>query len=433
MKISSNINRSGFLAAFAVFILAAAAWQAIYLNVLRDLASNYRWLRSVAQADIFSERLLRESLDYYQATGASGLGGFMRAFDENVHIAAVRAIDGPGVVREAYPYISNFNLQFAIPNFLIDAFGASAGQAYTAAQFLSIVGMAFAVSVIFIAVRRDFGLPHAAAVQAVFCLSPLLAIRAAEAYWMIFLSFLPFAASLYIYPTCSTRLRFIGMLITISFLIFAKSLTGYEYLSSITMAAVTPVLLHELKSPWDAKCRKRIFYRSLAIFIACLMGFGAAASFHVIKMSIFFGNLESGIQGLIQPIVYSSLLASEIGIRAAPTDLLSIAKSLLFTFGLYNFHINVLFVVGAVWLAATGGIARSSARRISLALRTTLVFSGLSSVSWSILMINHATIHPHINWVQMYITFYVVGAITIVEAIQKGSVAAANRGPPCIQ
>lgn len=400
-----------------LFALASGVYFAGTYAVTRIMAPDY--LGYMYRYDGFSERLIRNSLTRFAEVGDADLGRFMVAFEEAVHIAAVKAIDGPDIERDVYPYISNYSAQYELGRLLVTGVGLSGKLAFFAVKAVALGGMVATVLMIVFATRRDFGTPHAIAVLTVFTLSALLGFRALSAYWLIFLSFLPFAVSVLLYPHMRQGGRFVIFSGLILGVIFLKSLTGYEYLSCIALSAVAPVLYHELQSGAPRRDRVlAILFRFTVLGAAVVLGFLLAVGMHIDKMSDLFGSFERAAEAVRLIAAYSAI-TSESGIRGGAPDLEAVLTAWSHTFLTYNFHINLL-LGGLLLFCLAGALFGATLRqRWALYLRSPLfvvtLFSLIATLSWSFLMVKHSVVHAHINWVQNYMCLYVFLVISLVE------------------
>lgn len=375
--------------------------------------------------DGFSQALIRDSLERYADRGDSDTGGFMVAVEERVHIAAVREILGPDDPREVYPYIGNANGQYAAGRFLADAVSLSGSRSYVALRLIAVLGMALAVAGIVRAIWRDFGAAHAAAVLGVFLPSALFLERSSSSYWLMFLSFLPFAAMLTLYPAARTGARFGLLALLVAGLVFVKSTTGYEYLTCITLSAMVPVFYHEIADKgYTGRGIAAFLGRAFVVGAACVAGFAAALFLHLDKMARYFGDLDTALSAL-RLIVSYSVLESESGIRGAAPSPAEVLGAWIDTFLMRNFLVNAVFVAAigllavAMWIGRDRAALRArAARYVRSATFGATVLAFVASASWSVIMIKHGVAHPHINWIQNYLCAYVFLAVSLVQIWQ---------------
>ena len=384
--------------------------------------------------DDFSERLVSESLTRFSQVGDSDIAGFMVAFQEEVHVAAVKEILGPHEEKAAYPYISNYNGQYEFGRFFISSFGLSSAEALRVISVFSAVATAVTIWMIIFAVRRDFGKIHAGVTLAPFLISILFLQRSISAYWQIFLFLLPFAIVMIAYPFMRNGWKFVLLATVVAVAIFFKSLTGYEYLTCSTISCFAPIFFHEFKARKDIRQGLiRFIVRCLAIGASCVAGFGMAVFLHLKKMAVYFGSLDLSLDAISLILGYS-VLVSQSGIRGEAPNLIWFIVQIFDTFVLRNFMVNILFIVA---ILATGigyflckpnsSLKCSVVDYFQSAVFGATLLSLIASASWSFVMLKHAVIHPHINWVQNYSSFYIFLAISLSEIWAKKFVGKAAK------
>ena len=404
-----------------IFALASVLWNIVPHDLDGVLG---RASKLLSAPDHFSEKLIFDSLKRYADIGDADLGGFMLAFEKNVHIAAVKIIDGPDIERDFYPYISNFSIQYDAFKLLTFGSPACVGFAYWAAKVICATGMGLVVFGIAYWAAREFSVTAGLTGAAAFTLSPMLLERAISVYWVIFLFFLPALSTMYLYKRLRSARGFPFLLLIVGLLVLLKSLTGYEYLSAIVLSAAVPLVYYELKGAEGRISRawRMIVGRVFLLGVASLIGFALAAALHCLKAASFFGSIEKGVNAFVLPLSYSTL-ESQTGIRGDfNLGLLPILKSYVLTFAFHNLFIN-LCVLGALcfgmarmYLTVPRGTFLWNLYRPSLVpIWGGLAVSVVSTVSWELLVLKHSIIHHHINWITMYLFFVPFGLIVATE------------------
>lgn len=362
-----------------------------------------------------AKELLSESVDRFAIDGDEEVGGFMTAWDER-QVRVVQHIEGSGVGRDRYPYISHFGLQYLLVKRL-GSWGVSA------LSLLSGLGMICVIAGLAAFSEREFGRLSGIAIVVAFSFSPLMVIHSLNPYWMIFLSFLPFMAVLILYPRARTTVQFAGICSLAGLLIFLKALTGYEYLSAIALGAALPVIYYEWSTATrnDLALARRIVRRGFAIGVSSVLGFLLAASLHIAKAAAFFGSFSKGFAAFVTPINYSTY-DSPAGLREdIVVDIPSVLGAAMDTFLKYNFPItmllySLLFASTIVLINRSGRSPRrwwSSAGRKYQALFITWLFSIIGSVSWVFLAARHSIPHAFINWILAYMFMNVFAALLL--------------------
>ena len=411
----------------ALFVLSAVLWRILgHEGILPTLPYN---LESVFSAsDFSSEQLLYRSIDGYAANGDSATGGFMIAIEPTVHIAAVRSIDGPGIQRDVYPYISHFGLQYHLMKAL------SLGRAelvlfvYTVGCMFALIAMATVAALIAAWARMTFSATHALAVLSVFLFSPMMWERAFSGYWLIFLSFLPFLVSLLFYRQGMRGGSFAKLCGAIACLVCLKALTGYEYLTTIALSAAVPVVFYEVRAAEGrlSDAWRVILINGTWIGSACFAGFVLAAALHVWQAAELFGTWNKGLQAVFVPFGYSTF-GDDTGIRSnANVDAVGLTIAWVKTLGIRNGIINAA-VCGALFLGIWRAIYFVRWQRrtpvplgaSNIALSWTILAAVAASGSWQIFALKHTLVHSHINWITMYIPFIPLGAVLATDLLVR--------------
>ncbi|MBT9371474.1 hypothetical protein [Rhizobium sp. CSW-27] len=399
-----------FLAVFtALFVIASGLWIAFSSFIATSFSFGPLMRRALASPDDFSIQLIRDSLLRYAQKGDADLGGFMLAFEEKVHIAAVKIIDGGDIGRTVYPYISNFNAQYDAVKLLTFGQPQWGAFAYMAGSFVSCLCMGLVVAAIGLWASRELSLQAGLASMAVFAFSPALIERSLSPYWMIFLAFLPFVACLYLYPTHNKGKRFLLLNVLVGTLVLLKCLTGYEYITTTSLMCAVPIIYHEFKSTSGTAfaAARRATLQSMIVGVSCVAGFACAAILHIAKAALFFGSLSKGVDAFLLPLLYSTA-GSESGIRGGiQITASSVGYAYLSTFVVRNGPINA-----AVLLALLGGLYRYRMRAHLLplpqqrhlhALCAATLASVAATVSWEVIVLKHTIVHSHLNWITMYL------------------------------
>lgn len=411
-----------FLAVFtSVFLIVSGLWTAFSSLIATSFSFGPLMRRALASPDDFSIQLIRDSLLRYAQKGDADLGGFMLAFEEKVHIAAVKIIDGGDIGRTVYPYISNFNGQYDAVKLLTFGQPGWGMFAYLAGSFVSCLLMGIVVAAIGLWASRELSLQAGLASMAVFAFSPALIERSLSPYWMMFLAFLPFVTCLYLYPTHNKGRRFLLLNILVGILVLLKCLTGYEYITATALMCAVPIIYNEFKgtSGPSYAAAKRATLRSMIVGGSCVAGFTCAALLHIAKATLFFGSFSKGVDALLLPLLYSTA-DSESGIRGGvQITASSITYAYISTFVVRNSLINA-----AVVLAMLGGVYQYRMRAQPLplperrrlqALCVATLASVVATVSWELIVLKHTIVHSHLNWITMYLGVLPFAAMLAAE------------------
>jgi len=388
----------------------------------------------ISGQDFPSERLIRNSIYHYADEGDSSTGGFMRAIDPKIHIAAVKQIDGSNVERSEYPYISHFGIQYQVAKFFTFRNTEMVEFAHFVARLMGAIGMASVIILIADWARRNFSIVHSFGVFAVFILSPAILEKSFSAYWWTFLNFLPFVFSLYAYPRIRSNGSAVMFLSVVSLLVCLKSLSGYEYITAVAISAAVPVIYYESKANSGMLPYRSYRFWSSILFIAmaAVVGFAIAGMLHIALAASYFGSFDKGMKALILPMTYSTTGAGT-DIRSSSTiSLISISLAWIKTLALRNAIINV-----AVFVPILAYLIFQIRDRISnridkfyllddantTALVWMCLFAFTASVSWQMLALKHTVAHSHVNWITMYITLIPLAVVLSIQLfVQRRSI-----------
>lgn len=225
--------------------------------------------------DIGSEQLVLDGLLHASdMEGRPILGRYTRPEIERQWPQARKLYAANNRSGEFFHYRSQYGLQLQLFNFLSKYLGFSREALNaTAALLMSVVVFLF-----FIAIRNAFSVWHAT----IFCLpmifSPWVVVFARHLYWVEFTWFLPTLVSLFLARIASRSV--IGSLL-LAVLLFAaftiKFLSGYEYITTIVLAATVPLV-----GALFEKNRKLIvrILPVVACFTAAGLSFLASISIH---------------------------------------------------------------------------------------------------------------------------------------------------------
>lgn len=236
--------------------------------------------------------------------------------------------------------------------------------------------------------------------------SPWVVSFARNLYWVPFLWFLPsvFSGLLLLATKGWQRLLFAAGIV---FAVFAKSATGYEYLSSITLLAASPFLVSPLLKG-RLPSRSDWFWAS-TVFALCIVGFALALGCHASMrgdgiveglMNIYERDVKRrawGAPSQFDPVYRASL-------ESSVWDVLKIyfmewRTPLIFRIGASAFPAVVALVIVVLLFR----IGRGRADRWTLP-GAFLIFLSIP-LSWYILMKGHSFIHTHMNFVLWYFGF----------------------------
>lgn len=173
-------------------------------------------------------------------------------------------------------------------------------------------------------------------------------IYGASLYWIPFTFFIPFTYTWIAYPRIQSTKQHIAFLIMTGFWIMFKSLSGYEFLTNIILAASVPILYFGLL---DNLPLRKIVTQIFLLGIAGMAGFFVALSIHIAQLANHFNSLEIGISVLLERANVRTF--GDQYIQCQGTTFQNISKYLLSSslMPLYNFiYVDFLVIIYALML-----------------------------------------------------------------------------------
>ncbi len=276
-------------------------------------------------------------------------------------------------------------------------------------------------------------------------------------YWTTFVWFFPIVFSQIFYPksleSSRNKYLFIGGLI---FLVFLKSLCGYEYITTVIISALVPIIFYHLE---QKNFSKNLLIKILAISLLCCLGFVLAILIHSWQINTVFSvNGIEVIMGRVRYRTVASIGEDQQQVIQHFIDSLSQHSWLAhflknnanlhaIVFGIYAFFVTLTFPaftipfssIRTIPMLANQGFSVSIGlcillsfiylivafiKQINLefklkALILTTNISLLAPFSWQVLAFNHMSVHPHINGILFYLPFLLLFYLITGYLIQK--------------
>lgn len=386
-----------------------------------------------------SESLVLGRIVETKNNGFLSNGGFLGGYASD---------DGIGFQYEAYvndlvpesnfgTYRQSFGLQgyfYAVLDSGFSIFGVDSGSKRLFLIKLVTSSLLALLLVLFIYfVNQNFGIFTAFLTTALLATSQWLVVFSNNLYWMFFLIILPFIVvnsflqfkSQGLYP--SLEKRFYILYLLVFFAVFIKSLAGYEYISTILISTVVPLMFFAINDGWKFKT---FITRFVLVGLSGLAGFFTAIFVHLLQLANTLGSFSKGLEHLwytvakrthgdpntvhevfrasLESNVFSVILKYLAGTGFDLNSLIGLGGKL--SFADLIFLIIVLSIFG--FMATSKKVFNLDSRK-HLALNLTLWFSILAPLSWHVLAKGHSYIHGHMNHVLWYIPFLLLGFVYI--------------------
>ncbi|MCK5536502.1 MAG: hypothetical protein KAI79_06725 [Bacteroidales bacterium] len=254
--------------------------------------------------------------------------------------------------------------------------------------------------------------------------SQWLVVMGRNLYWVYGLMYLPFLATFIAckYKEVNHKINQALFYSVIYFAVFIKSLNGYEYISTVLIAMVSPIIYFSIKNNWSMfKAIQKIFYTGLFGFL----GFISALMMHIAQLytithsitkswDIIFARILVRTYGTVSEtsVYYKSLTASVFEVYHKYFNGTTIEFS---NFTHFKFFHTVtfedllwLFLLVTVLSFTKFKYIEKNSRKL-IALSSAMWFSLLAPISWFTLAKGHSYIHTHINFVLWYLPFVLFG------------------------
>ena len=193
---------------------------------------------------------------------------------------------------------------------------------------------------------------------------------------------------------------------------------GYEYISTIMLATLTPLIYFFVKHDWP---RPMLFRRIAYIGIFTLAGFLASVALHLYQLTIATGDTGNAFDLILErvlartqtnPEVYSGTVYYE----SQKSSVFAVLFDYLFKGGSHRLKIPYLFwIILFLWttyrIRTKTKLAQltNQDQRIFNALIAATWFSILAPLSWFVLAKSHSQIHTNINYIVWQIPFMLYG------------------------
>lgn len=193
---------------------------------------------------------------------------------DNLHMAAHQLYSDKNTDGEYRDRRQQFGLQVYVLNFLAE----NLDRDVHILQSFSALLMSLVVALFFFAISREFSLTQAVFFCALLILSPWVVIFARNLYWFEATWFLPMAITFFFgkrsFTSVNGSLKMGAMLFVA---VLAKSLCGYEYLSTIALAACAPIFYYMMQYRFGVK---RGLVQMMICGVSFTLAFLVAISIH---------------------------------------------------------------------------------------------------------------------------------------------------------
>ncbi|HUR52714.1 MAG TPA: hypothetical protein VMZ71_01190, partial [Gemmataceae bacterium] len=146
---------------------------------------------------------------------------------------------------------------------------------------------ALVMAAVFAVAHRVLGPPTGDVACAYAVSVPIFLSFAPSLYWATFLLLAPFAAVWCLLPRAASGSRRAGLLGLVTVLVAAKSLCGYEYITTVILAPVAAAWFHQHRKAEPV--RARVLFAG-GLCVAGVAGFALAVVIHAAQLRAVFGE-----------------------------------------------------------------------------------------------------------------------------------------------
>lgn len=277
---------------------------------------------------------------------------------------------------------------------------------------------------------RNFGFKSSLVVFLLLLFSPWVNIFSHNLWWSFWSFYLPFVTMLLLLekrhnnPHSVSDKKILGLLFIA---VFVKCVfSGFEFITSILLAIICPVVYYYLL---EKRTFKQFFIFSVKAGICSVGAIIAEMFILVLQLKELTGSFAEGIEHII--LSYTKRTTKDITAGDIPS--FSYGEVLREYFGgnafrlgyfsdvQINFHFGfivlIIFLAGFIYYFLNRKMKMLNSDR---SLLVTTLFSLLCPLSWFIIFKQHATEHPHLDYIVWYMPFLLFGFLLIGRVFTSG-------------
>lgn len=365
---------------------------------------------------------------------SSNYGLLGRELNEDGSIISIYDNDSY-VLNKFETYTSQVGLQgvvFGIVNEMLSSAGmSSAPLRFEVLQILTSFSLAVVLSLLLLIFSRRFGFLSVTVALFFLVFSQWLVVMARNLYWVPFTMFLPLLFTTYAFNKPG-RINAKIVFIILTILFFLRSSCGYEYISTVTVASLCPLILYAIQDSW-----KRTYFlkNAFLILFSSVSGFLIANTLHVFLIaklkneSVYISFVERIYHAKTRLYTSEDTFSSGSWLEATKaTTSEVIAKyfhgnafdfsNFLGFSSFYTIDFGQLVLIFCCFsflslISVKYSKNIDSNRRNVLSLTAVTWFSFLAPLSWFILAKVHSYVHTHINFFIWNVPFVIFGVLLI--------------------
>lgn len=317
------------------------------------------------------------------------------------------------------PYDSAFGLQamiFSVADNLFTRIGIPEGVRLKLYHLLLAFFFSIVITCIVLIMYDDIGITACGLIIVSIIFSRFLVYYGKSLYWMLPAMFLPMLSIFYACKRESLGRGFNLIVVSIMsmFLVLLDSLMGYEYISTVLLSILVPLVYFMIRDDWD----KSLFVkRIIVIGLFSLLGFILAFLMHIQQLEYASGSYSSAVDIIKERILVRTYTnpndyAGTAYYESQQTSVFNVLYVYLIKGG--TFRLKVPFLL---WILMLGYIthkfrkgkieAEEPRLKTIKVLIITSWFSVLAPLSWFVLAKSHSVIHTPMNYLIWYLPFMI--------------------------
>ena len=192
------------------------------------------------------------------------------------------------------PYASQYGLQARIITALAPKDNAKLPSYFKKVNVVLSAAMAALMALVALRVRKLFGFVAAVVFAILVAFSPWIVGYAQNMYWIEPLMFAPFAFAFLSYPYCKSSKKLWLFYLGEAILLFLKLLGGYEYISTIAMSVLVPIIFFELIN--NKQKIIRLWKHAVMTCIVVVMAFVGAYATNFMTLSDYYHSSDTALK-----------------------------------------------------------------------------------------------------------------------------------------
>ena len=192
------------------------------------------------------------------------------------------------------PYASQYGLQARIITALAPKDNAKLPSYFKKVNVVLSAAMAALMALVALRVRKLFGFVAAVVFAILVAFSPWIVGYAQNMYWIEPLMFAPFAFAFLSYSYCKSSKKLWLFYLGEAILLFLKLLGGYEYISTIAMSVLVPIIFFELIN--NKQKIIRLWKHAVMTCIVVVMAFVGAYATNFMTLSDYYHSSDTALK-----------------------------------------------------------------------------------------------------------------------------------------